>query len=520
MKKYAPYILILLALACFFGTKTEALAEACNARNLFLATQGDIKWGSTEGASSDVLATPGSTVRLFVSGEDGCAGTSVTFQIVGGVTFSGTLKLGNLIATGKYQLYYDWTNNLSAGTYKFKTVSPASSGPSGNNLTVAASQPCNLSKVYANPNGGVQGETVQLTVEALGTCEGWGVTINTWDAVARRSVWSGSRQNFSATESKLVWNYTLPAVPTGAGQGVYYTEAHLGTQNLRSSTFIDCISASTCSVGGTVPPTPVPVPPSDGQYHFLAELPDTDGNIPKTFDPDEPNALGKYLNMMIRIFIGICAVLAVVMIVIGGMEYMLSELAHTKEHGKERITGAVLGLLVALGAYALLYTINPDLLKADLDSLTSVTLPLENQDIPQAPVAGRYGSYIEGAPWDTATAGPITVPPSGVGVNRTGDCTTIGQRPCTSLRGLSLSYITTIQTKCPACNLRITGGTETWMHSKNSSHRPGSPTIDLSIDANLTNYITGGAPPVRKRYTRDGISYLYETSPNHWHVGR
>ncbi len=83
------------------------------------------------------------------------------------------------------------------------------------------------------------------------------------------------------------------------------------------------------------------------------------------FDPS--TGLGVYLNLMIKIFIGICAVLSVVMIVTGGIEYMTSELSHTKEAGKERITHAILGLLIALGAYALLFTVNPDLLKSDIN---------------------------------------------------------------------------------------------------------------------------------------------------------
>jgi len=108
-------------------------------------------------------------------------------------------------------------------------------------------------------------------------------------------------------------------------------------------------------------------------YTLLAPLPcptpgsaDCNGNGQfATFDPSEGN-LGKYLNIMIKILIGVAAVLSVVMIVVGGLEVMTSELAHTKEAGKERITHAILGLLIALGAYALLFTINPDLLKSDV----------------------------------------------------------------------------------------------------------------------------------------------------------
>ncbi len=111
-----------------------------------------------------------------------------------------------------------------------------------------------------------------------------------------------------------------------------------------------------------------PIPPSTSttNYQLLAPLPGTDGsNSIKDIDPKK--GLGSYLNLMIKIFIGLCAVLSVVMIVVGGLEYMTSELISSKEAGKEKITGALLGLLIALGAYALLFTINPDLLKSDVN---------------------------------------------------------------------------------------------------------------------------------------------------------
>ena len=114
----------------------------------------------------------------------------------------------------------------------------------------------------------------------------------------------------------------------------------------------------------------VNAPCVDPRYNLLAPLPGVDSN----FDPGQKNSLGTYLNAMIKIFIGLCAVLAVVMLVIGGIEYMTSELMSSKEHGRERMRNAVLGLLIALGAYVLLFTINPDLLETDLDSLTDATL--------------------------------------------------------------------------------------------------------------------------------------------------
>lgn len=124
-----------------------------------------------------------------------------------------------------------------------------------------------------------------------------------------------------------------------------------------------------------VPCTGLNTPPgcTDPNYHLLAPLPcenSTPGCVNgklETFNPAQPNNFGAYLNMMIKIFIGVCAVLSVVMIIVGGLQYMTSELAHSKEAGKERILQAILGLIIALGAYALLYTINPDLLKSDIN---------------------------------------------------------------------------------------------------------------------------------------------------------
>ncbi len=114
----------------------------------------------------------------------------------------------------------------------------------------------------------------------------------------------------------------------------------------------------------------------DKNYHYLAPLP----GIGENFDPTQPGNLGTYLNIMINLFIGICAVLAVIMIVMGGLEYMTSELISSKEHGKERINSAIFGLILALGAWTILYTINPDLLNTEFSSLKNVEVVITLDD--------------------------------------------------------------------------------------------------------------------------------------------
>lgn len=59
--------------------------------------------------------------------------------------------------------------------------------------------------------------------------------------------------------------------------------------------------------------------------------------------------------------IGIGSVIATVMIIYAGFEYMYVEAIGQKSAAKERITNAFLGLLVILGSYILLRTINPAL---------------------------------------------------------------------------------------------------------------------------------------------------------------
>jgi len=151
---------------------------------------------------------------------------------------------------------------------------------------------------------------------------------------------------------------------------------------------------------------PVPITPetpkinTDTTYTPLAPLPgldktintdvecqrDADGNIiPNTCK--NPCPFGNYLNIIIKLVLGIAGVLAVVMIVFGGIEYMTSDLVSSKEAGKEQITHAILGLLLALGAYLILNTINPQLLSACLDKLPQATIVIEHEP--------------ESAPWST-----------------------------------------------------------------------------------------------------------------------
>ncbi len=78
---------------------------------------------------------------------------------------------------------------------------------------------------------------------------------------------------------------------------------------------------------------------------------------------------GQYMSTLFTTFITVAAVLAVLMIVIGGIQYITSFSGSGKEQGKERIWNAVFGLLIAVSAFLILQTVNPDLVSSDTLSL-------------------------------------------------------------------------------------------------------------------------------------------------------
>lgn len=116
------------------------------------------------------------------------------------------------------------------------------------------------------------------------------------------------------------------------------------------------------------------------------------------------NNIGTYLNFIFKLGIGLCAALAVIMLIIYGVMYMGDESIFAKTEAKKKMLGAVTGLLIALGAWALLNTINPDLTGVKGFKIDQVGIELENssqyrlaqtQDTPEAKVFKRTSYYSQ-----------------------------------------------------------------------------------------------------------------------------
>ena len=86
------------------------------------------------------------------------------------------------------------------------------------------------------------------------------------------------------------------------------------------------------------------------------------------------NGMEGFLNLLFAISVAVAAVLAVIMLAIGGFKYMTSESVFNIGGAKEQITNAIVGLLIVLASITILYTINPKLVEINIFKTTSIQL--------------------------------------------------------------------------------------------------------------------------------------------------
>ncbi len=87
---------------------------------------------------------------------------------------------------------------------------------------------------------------------------------------------------------------------------------------------------------------------------------------------------GVYFKNLYQVGIGIAGVLAVAMLVFGGVEYIASAAVDMKKDAKDRMGAAILGLLLALLSWIVLDTINPDLTRFELEAPNITTGTVED----------------------------------------------------------------------------------------------------------------------------------------------
>ncbi len=272
-------------------------------------------------------------------------------------------------------------------------------------------------------------------------------------------------------------------------------------------------------------------------------------------------SLTSYIPNLVKLIIQIAGVLAVVMIVLGGVQYLSTDAIGGKSEGKQKIENAIYGLLLAIGAYVILNTINPGTLQLQL-----IINPITGSSTPPTATSTPPGSSWIGRPWPASWPGGAPSPtdasvratligsgfPVKIGVNRSTNCVKIGDT-CTSLDGLSSSAISGLQRlsslaevrggfiSAPSSNATIvvTAGTEYWMHDirktlqqradpsiNTSDHRPGGGAIDLRRNSTIDSLIksqtnvTGNQSCINGSLPayRIGSAIYVQEDAAHWHV--
>lgn len=157
--------------------------------------------------------------------------------------------------------------------------------------------------------------------------------------------------------------------------------------------------------------------------------------------------LGCYIVGIYRYFVGVAGILATVFIMYGGVRYIISfGNPGSLQSAKETIESALVGLLIAISSYMILYFINPNLTRFDLVNVTGIAKYedtwCEDRERPVTPVqegavnCGNVGTeqveegtvasaesikcFYHGT--DCSDVGETCVPISGSGADQTFEC--------------------------------------------------------------------------------------------------
>jgi len=115
---------------------------------------------------------------------------------------------------------------------------------------------------------------------------------------------------------------------------------------------------------------PVGVFAAEGDFVSLVSIPNVNYNS---------DSLVEYINSIFTLVISLAAMLAVLRVITGGFQYMTSEALGAKSEARETIQGAVFGLILLVGSWLILYTVNPQIL--DLSGLKFQTLQFDGDPV-------------------------------------------------------------------------------------------------------------------------------------------
>ncbi len=345
-----------------------------------------------------------------------------------------TMAICDTALKRQIQLGYTVSPSCYAGdTVSVKSITPTS-GKAGDAMTINGSNFYGVTNLSFN-NGAVLKNTdltvtptsISITSLPSGITTGV-ITINT--------TFRGTTQTPTFTVSAV--NANLPWWFTGIDGGIRDLSiggySSLNACTTARNTYLSGFSATTATdvgactqmtvataqlmettrlnkpVGGVVPVSPIDVGiKNNTTYTLLAPIPgmptcmDWSGKNPNCLGND----IGKYLNVIFKLLIGICIALAVIMLIVYGIMYMGEESVFGKVEAKSKMLSAILGLIIALASWALLNTINPALTGAGGLAISSANtmIPLYDRGV-NDPVNPATGESVN---CKVLTSGPCSV---------------------------------------------------------------------------------------------------------------
>jgi hypothetical protein len=238
-------------------------------------------------------------------------------------------------------------------------------------------------------------------------------------------------------------------------------------------------------------------------YELLEPLPEGQGEIVET-------GLTDYLSWLFKFALAAAAFLAVLQIVIGGLQIISGGASETaRSNAKKRIQDALWGLLLAFGAVLILETISPGQFTNLSLSITPVTIEAPAPTPTPTPTIGTLSDYQAKSQLNAAMVG-YKSNVSFEGIRQA----TIDEAKALSFdlqkKGIGTSYE------------QITSGTE-GSHAEGTYSHANGYKIDLRMNDQLTNFIKNNYTYIGVR--SDGtIQYMsssgaiYAKEGDHWDV--
>ena len=214
-------------------------------------------------------------------------------------------------------------------------------------------------------------------------------------------------------------------------------------------------------------------------YKLLEKIPGTDG----LSGSDLPG----YVSAIYKVALVIVTLSAVLMLTIGGFMYLTSA-GNTASMGSAKgiIYDSLIGLVIALSAWLILYVINPDLVQTSLGTLTPITATSDTSSTPTTP-GPTTGPIDPGDGYYIHADAVAALSAAGISVTSSGNCSDMNNATCTSLDTIPKSTIANLiklKAAC-GCSFNVTGGTETG----HVSHGIQKPIVDVSESAKLAEYL-------------------------------